>query len=132
MASKAENIFTIARLIENGEDIGYGAILVPRASKGLTTTEEHKMGQHGTPLNEIAYQDVVVPRENLIGKPGQGLNVAFSCLNEIRTACGALSVGLAQEAIDQAVKYAKERVQFGNVSHSSRIRSSFWRSARRK
>lgn len=113
MASKAENIFTIARIIENGEDKGYGAILVPRLSQGLTTAEEHKMGQHGTPLNEIAYQDVVVPRENLVGKVGQGLNVAFSCLNEIRTACGALSVGLAQEAIDLAVKYSKERMQFG-------------------
>lgn len=113
MASKAKDIFTIVRVIENGEDKGYGAILVPRESEGLTTNEEHKMGQHGTPLNEISYADVVVPRENLVGKVGQGLSVAFSCLNEIRTACGALSVGLAQEAIDQAVKYSKERMQFG-------------------
>lgn len=113
MASKAKDIFTIARVIENGEDKGYGAILVPRASPGLSTNEEHKMGHHGTPLNEISYQDVVVPVENLVGKVGQGLQVAFSCLNEIRTACGALAVGLAQEAIDQAVKYSKERMQFG-------------------
>lgn len=113
MASKAKDIFTIVRVIEDGEDKGYGAILVPRESAGLTTNEEHKMGQHGTPLNEISYQDVVVPRENLVGQVGQGLSVAFSCLNEIRTACGALSVGLAQEAIDQAVKYSKERLQFG-------------------
>ena len=113
MASKAENIFTIVRIIENGEDKGYGAILVPRKTPGLTTAEEHKMGHRGTPLNEISYQDVVVPVENLVGKVGEGLEVAFCCLNEIRTACGALAVGLAQEAIDQAVKYSKERMQFG-------------------
>ena len=113
MGSKAENIFTIAHIIENGEDKGFGAILVPRLSEGLTTSDEHKMGQLGTPVNEIAYQDVVVPVENLVGKVGDGMKVAMSCLNEIRTACGALAVGLAQEAIDQAVKYSKERMQFG-------------------
>ena len=113
MGSKAENLFTIARIIENGEDKGFGVILVPRLSKGVTTNDEHKMGQLGTPVNEIAYQDVIVPVENLVGQVGQGLKVAFSCLNEIRTACGALSVGLAQEAIDLAVKYSQERVQFG-------------------
>ncbi len=113
MGSKAENIFTIARIIENGKELGYGAIMVPRNSAGLTTAEEHKMGHHGTPLNEIGYQDVIVPMDNLIGNVGDGLKVAFSCLNEIRTACGALAVGLAQEAIDQAVKYSKERMQFG-------------------
>lgn len=113
MASKAARIFTIARIIENGEDKGFGAILVPRESEGLTTAEEHKMGHRGSPLNEISFQDVVVPVDNLVGKVGQGLEVAFCCLNEIRTACGALAVGLAQEAIDQAVKYSKERMQFG-------------------
>lgn len=113
MGSKAENIFTIARIIEKGEDKGFGAILVPRLSTGLATSDEHKMGQLGTPVNEIAYQDVVVPVENLVGKVGDGMKVAMSCLNEIRTACGALAVGLAQEAIDEAVKYSKERMQFG-------------------
>lgn len=113
MGSKAKDIFTIARIIENGEDKGFGAILVPRLSKGLTTNDEHKMGQLGTPVNEIAYQDVEVPVESLVGKVGDGMKIAFSCLNEIRTNCGALAVGLAQEAIDLAVSYSKERMQFG-------------------
>ncbi|MBQ6662162.1 MAG: acyl-CoA dehydrogenase family protein, partial [Firmicutes bacterium] len=113
MASKAKDIFTIARIIENGEDKGFGAILVPRDSVGISMNEEDKMGQHGTPLNEIGYQDVEVPVENLVGKVGEGMKVAMSCLNEIRTNCGALSVGLAQEAIDEAVTYSKERMQFG-------------------
>lgn len=113
MASKAENIFTIVKAIENEEDKGYAAIMIPRTAKGVSTQEEHKMGHRGSPLNEIAYQDVIVPRENLIGNIGDGIKVATSCLNEIRTACGALSVGLAQEAIDLAVKYSKERIQFG-------------------
>ena len=112
-ASRASRILTIARMIENGEDKGYVAIIVPTKTPGLTTTEEHKMGLRGTPLNEVSYQDVVVPAENLLGKVGQGLEVALVGLNEVRTGCAAFAVGLAQEAIDLAVKYSKERMQFG-------------------
>lgn len=113
MASKADRIITIARTSLDGKDAGMSAIMVPTNTKGLSISEEHKMGMRGTPLNEVAYQDVIVPVENLLGKIGQGMEIAMDELNETRTACGALAVGLAQEAIDLAVAYAKTRMQFG-------------------
>lgn len=113
MASLADRIITIARVIENGEDKGFTALIIPGNTPGLTTAEEHKMGLRGTPLNEVSYQDCIVPVENVLGDIGQGMEISLCGLNEIRTACGAFAVGLAQEAIDLAVKYSKERLQFG-------------------
>ncbi len=113
MARKAARIITIARVIEHGKDRGFTAIIIPTDLPGISMVDEHKMGLRGSPLNEVAYQDVIVPVENTLGKIGQGLEVALSGLNESRTACGALAIGLAQEAVNLAVKYAQERIQFG-------------------
>ena len=113
MASKADRIITIARTSVGGEDAGMSAIMVPTDAAGLSISEEHKMGMRGTPLNEVAYQDVTVPAENLLGSIGQGMEIAMDELNETRTSCGAMAVGLAQEAIDLAVDYARTRMQFG-------------------
>lgn len=111
--SCSDRIVTITRYFENGEEKGYAAFMVPSKSEGITFSEEHKMGLHGTPLNEVSYQDVEVPLENMIGKVGQGMEVALDGLNEVRTSCAAFAIGLAQEAVDLAVKYSKERMQFG-------------------
>ncbi len=113
MASKAVRIITIARAIEDNEEKGFTAFIVPTDTPGLTITEEHKMGMLGTPLCEVSYQDVVVPAKNILGKVGQGMEVSMSGINESRTACAAFTIGLAQEAIDLAVAYSKERMQFG-------------------
>ena len=116
MASLADRILTTCRVIENGEDKGFATIIVPgpvHGTPGLTTNEEHKMGLRGTPLNEVSYVDVEVPVENLLGEIGQGMEISICGLNEIRTGCAGFAVGLAQEAINQAVKYSTERMQFG-------------------
>ncbi len=113
-ADRADYFITFARCIQNSEDKGIIALIVDRDAPGLSVGKhEPKMGQHGTGLCEVIYQDCIVPVENVIGKPGQGLAVATSCLNEGRMCVAASAVGMAQEAIDLAVDYAKNRTQFG-------------------
>jgi alkylation response protein AidB-like acyl-CoA dehydrogenase len=74
---------------------------------------EEKMGQRCSPSVEIILNDCEVPMENRLGEEGQGLKIALSALDGGRIGIAALSVGLAQGAIEEAVKYAKQRRAFG-------------------
>ncbi len=96
---------------------GMSAILIDTAKvkgKGFTIGKiEHKMGLHASETAELIFEDCRVPKENLIGVEGKGFNYAMTILDGSRIACGAQCVGLAEGAIELAVKYSKERVQFG-------------------
>jgi butyryl-CoA dehydrogenase len=74
---------------------------------------EEKMGQRSSPSVEIILNDCEVPLENRLGEEGQGLKIALSALDGGRIGIAALSVGLAQGALEEAVKYAKQRRAFG-------------------
>jgi butyryl-CoA dehydrogenase len=74
---------------------------------------EEKMGQRCSPSVEIILNDCEVPAENRLGEEGQGLKIALSALDGGRIGIAALSVGLAQGALEEAVKYAKQRRAFG-------------------
>jgi acyl-CoA dehydrogenase len=74
---------------------------------------EHKLGIHGSPTGQPVFEDVRVPASNVIGEVGRGLSVALGTLERTRLGAGAQAVGIAQGAIDYAVKYAKERTAFG-------------------
>jgi alkylation response protein AidB-like acyl-CoA dehydrogenase len=74
---------------------------------------EEKMGQRTSPSVEIIFNDCEVPLENRLGEEGQGLKIALSALDGGRIGIAALSVGLAQGALEEAVKYAKQRRAFG-------------------
>ncbi|HTG29718.1 MAG TPA: acyl-CoA dehydrogenase family protein, partial [Methylomirabilota bacterium] len=74
---------------------------------------EEKMGQRTSPSVEIILNDCEVPVENRLGEEGQGLKIALSGLDGGRIGIAALSVGLAQGAMEEAVKYAKQRRAFG-------------------
>jgi alkylation response protein AidB-like acyl-CoA dehydrogenase len=74
---------------------------------------EEKMGQRSSPSVEIILNDCEVPLENRLGQEGQGLKIALSALDGGRIGIAALSVGLAQGALEEAVKYAKQRRAFG-------------------
>jgi butyryl-CoA dehydrogenase len=74
---------------------------------------EEKMGQRTSPSVEIILNDCEVPLENRLGEEGQGLKIALSALDGGRIGIAALSVGLAQGALEEAVKYAKQRRAFG-------------------
>src|ERR1700710_2632622 len=74
---------------------------------------EHKLGIRASPTGQPIYEDVRVPRSNVIGEVGRGLSVALGTLERTRLGAAAQAVGIAQGATDYAVAYAKERRQFG-------------------
>lgn len=74
---------------------------------------EDKMGIRGTETSDIVLDNVRVPKENLLGKEGKGFNIMLNTLDAGRIGVAAQAVGVAQGALDEAIKYVKERVQFG-------------------
>ena len=88
--------------------------LVDGKSEGLSAAErERTMGLTGSPVAQLRFDDVRVPAERLIGREGNGLKFALSALDSGRLGIAACAVGLAQGALDEAVRYARERKQFG-------------------
>ncbi|MEJ2757018.1 MAG: acyl-CoA dehydrogenase family protein [Anaerolineales bacterium] len=109
-AGIADYIVTLARTIESG----FSLILVPVDTPGLyIAPPEKKMGLKGSPTHAVTYENVRVPYTNLIGEEGQGLHYTFTTLDGGRISIGALSVGLAQAALEEALAYAKQREAFG-------------------
>jgi alkylation response protein AidB-like acyl-CoA dehydrogenase len=111
------DVFIVFAKVE-GEGPGgagaFSAFIVERAFGGLTSgKEEHKMGLHGSSTTPILLQDVKVPAGNLLGEVGKGHKIAFNVLNFARYKLGAMCVGGAQGAIEEAARYAAQRKQFG-------------------
>jgi len=102
---------------------GITAFLVEPGFKGFRVgRHEDKMGQLSSPSVEIILNDCEVPAENRLGEEGQGLKIALSALDGGRIGIGALAVGLAQGALEESVKYAKQRRAFGkNISEFQAI-----------
>jgi len=93
---------------------GIAAFLVEPSFKGFRVgRHEEKMGQLSSPSVEIVLNDCEVPSENRLGEEGQGLKIALSALDGGRIGIGALAVGLAQGALEESLKYAKQRRAFG-------------------
>jgi butyryl-CoA dehydrogenase len=93
---------------------GISAFLVEPGFAGFRVgRHEDKMGQRSSPSVEILLNDCVVPVENRLGEEGQGLKIALSALDGGRIGIAAQAVGLAQGALDETVKYAKQRKAFG-------------------
>jgi butyryl-CoA dehydrogenase len=93
---------------------GISAFLVEPSFQGFKVgRHEDKMGQRSSPSVEILLNDCVVPVENRLGEEGQGLKIALSALDGGRIGIAAQAVGLAQGALEETVKYAKQRKAFG-------------------
>ncbi len=113
-ASLGEYIVTLARTDPRGGSHSLSLFLVPTATPGLYIgPPERKMGLHGSPTHAVTYENVLVPAENLIGEEGAGLAQALAVLDGGRIGIGALAVGLAQAALEYALKYARTRQTFG-------------------
>ncbi len=95
---------------------GMCAFIVEKGTPGLSIGKQyHKLGIRAAHNAEIVLQDCRVPAESMLGPEAQGFRVALSTLDGGRAAIGALSVGIAQAALDAAVKHTKERVQYGRA-----------------
>ncbi len=93
---------------------GMSALVVELKNfNGISTTDLDKMGSYSSPTGEIFFNKTKVPKENLLGQPGDGAKIVFSSLNNTRISAAAGAVGCAQACLDIAIKYCKERKQFG-------------------
>jgi alkylation response protein AidB-like acyl-CoA dehydrogenase len=113
-ASIADYIITLVRTDPAGGPHSLSMIIVPTDSAGLhIAPAEKKMGLKGSPTNAVTYEDVHLPYRNLLGSEGHGLQQTLTTLDGGRISIGAISVGLAQSAMEDAIRYAKERHTFG-------------------
>jgi alkylation response protein AidB-like acyl-CoA dehydrogenase len=93
---------------------GISAIIVPRGTPGMTFGKhEPKMGLRGSVSTAIAFEDVRVPKENLLGERGKGFVQFLQVLDGGRVGIGGMAIGLAQAAFEAAKAYAREREAFG-------------------
>ncbi|GAA0705443.1 putative isocaproyl-CoA dehydrogenase AcdB [Paraclostridium ghonii] len=93
---------------------GTSAFIVERKWEGFSVgAHEDKMGIRGTQTSDLIFENVKVPKENLLGKEGIGFKIAMQTLDVGRIGVAAQALGIAQGALDEAIKYTKERVQFG-------------------
>lgn len=109
------DLYTVFATVDRSLGVkGLVALLVPGDSPGLRGgKKEDKMGDRASHIGEVILEDVRVPENNRLGLEGQGFSIAMRTLDITRPAIGAAAVGVAQRALDEAVRYAKERVQFG-------------------
>jgi alkylation response protein AidB-like acyl-CoA dehydrogenase len=113
-AGEAEFIVTLVKTDPGAGTHGMSLIVVPTGTPGLTIAPpEKKMGAGGTHSHQVLYDGVRVPVENLLGEEGQGLQQTLAVLDGGRISVGALSVGIAQAALEEGVRYAEERQTFG-------------------
>jgi len=113
-AGIADFIVTLVRTDPKGGSQSLSLIVVPTDASGLTIgPPEKKMGLKGSPTHPVTYESVRVPENFLLGEVGGGLHQTFTVLDWGRVGIGALSVGLAQAALEEAIRYAKERQTFG-------------------
>jgi butyryl-CoA dehydrogenase len=95
---------------------GMSAFIVDRTMPGVSVgTNIPRMGIRAASNCEVAYEDVIVPADRLLGQEGKGYKIAMGALAGGRIGIGAQSVGIAQGALNEAIKYVKERKQFGKT-----------------
>ena len=111
---KAGVIILLARTNPAGRSRGLSAFVVEPDFPGFSVGKtEHKMGMKASTTVELVFEDCRVPVSNIIGKEGQGMQIALGSLDGGRIGIAAQALGIAQTALDEAVLFAREREQFG-------------------
>jgi alkylation response protein AidB-like acyl-CoA dehydrogenase len=112
--SQADFVIVIAQTDKSLKGRGLGAFLIPTDAKGYSAHAMHgKMGLRSSDSAEIALEDCRIPKENLLGKIGDGFKVAMSAFDRTRYCVAAGAVGALQMCIDASAKYVADRTQFG-------------------
>lgn len=108
-------IYTVIALTDKTKGArGASTFLVEKGTPGFSFgKKEKKMGIRASSTTELIFRNCLIPEENIIGKPGMGFLMTMKLLDRSRPGIGAQAVGLAQGALEAAVDYARERVQFG-------------------
>ncbi|MEW6108714.1 MAG: acyl-CoA dehydrogenase family protein [Nitrospirota bacterium] len=109
-------IYTIIAITDRSKGPrGASAFVVEKGTPGFSFgKKENKMGIRASSTTELIFDNCRIPKENIIGKEGMGFIVAMKTLDNSRTGVGAQGVGVAQGAFEEAVRFAKQRIQFGH------------------
>ncbi|MFC2056885.1 acyl-CoA dehydrogenase family protein, partial [Chloroflexota bacterium] len=109
-------IYTVIALTDKTKGArGATAILVEKDTPGFSFgRKEKKLGIRTSATSELVFEDCLVPKENIIGKEGMGFIITMKLFDNSRPGIGAQAVGVAQGALEAAVDYARERIQFGH------------------
>lgn len=112
---KSGNVAVImVRTGEKGSSKGISALVIEKGTPGFTHgKKENKLGMRASETTELIFDNCRVPKENLLGKEGEGFKQAMKVLDGGRISIAALSLGIAKGAFEAAVAYSKERHQFG-------------------
>ncbi|MBW1767224.1 MAG: acyl-CoA dehydrogenase family protein [Deltaproteobacteria bacterium] len=114
-ATSADSMIYYAYTDKEARGRGLSAFVIePKNFNGITTTDLDKMGSRSSPTGEVILEDTKVPKENILGSPGDGAKIVFGSLNQTRLSAAAGGVGVAQACLDAVTSYSKEREQFGN------------------
>jgi len=108
----ADVYIIFGRLVADGEDRGLSAFIVEKGSPGFDLGRRMKI-MASYLVGEPRMENCRIPRENLLGAPGEGMRIAMSTLDVYRTAVGAAALGMARAAYEEALSYALERKAFG-------------------
>ena len=107
-------VIVTAKTDETLRHKGISAFIIPRKTQGMIVGRtEDKMGLRASDTTDLIFEDCRIPAENLLGQEGDGFKIVMKGLDSGRIGIAAQSIGVAQAAMDAAVKYAKERDQFG-------------------
>jgi len=120
---EADTYITFARTSDEEGPRGISAFIVEKDMPGFSVgKKEKKMGLRGSQTVQINFDHCIVPKENLLGKEGEGYKIAMANLNVGRIGISAQALGIAEAALEQAITYAKEREQFGKpIAHNQGI-----------
>lgn len=110
----AETYIIFAMTDKSKGNKGISAFIVESTDPGFSIGKiEHKMGIRGSQTSELIFEDIKLPADRLLGKENGGFKIAMTTLDGGRIGIASQALGIAQGALDQAIKYMKERVQFG-------------------
>ena len=113
-ATEADVFIVMAMTDPSKGNKGISAFIVERTFPGFSVGKhEKKMGIRGSATCDLIFEDCIIPKENLLGKEGQGFKVAMQTLDGGRVGVAAQALGIAEGALDEVVKYTGERQQFG-------------------
>jgi len=110
----ADTITVVAYTDKTKGHRGISMLLVDKHTPGFSVgKEEKKLGIRGSDTRELLFEDCFVPKEQLVGEPGEGFKILMKTFNYTRPGVAAQAIGIAQGALDAVVRHVKERVQFG-------------------
>lgn len=109
------DIYVVFAMTDKSKGVkGISAFIVEKDFPGFSIgKKEKKMGIRGSATTELVFENCIVPKENLLGQEGKGFTVAMTTLDGGRIGIAAQALGIAEGALDETVKYVKERKQFG-------------------